>query len=173
MSLHDVESSSSLALQELLNLEVMPAISARFDLSSRVGNSSEMLLSEKSKRIVCSLPGHEEEVAVIPLTIPVQIPTKDGSYAFADQCEVSVRWEYKRSPLCYALNAAIALGLARNQGSEIEDNAGFFTLANEQAPEEFARVLTLSVPQTDIGRAVAELYARMPKSMQLIERLKS
>jgi len=167
----DVESSSSLALQQLLNLDTRPTINARFDLSSQAGDPSEVQLSRSSKRVLCSLSGHDEEVAIVPLIIPVQIPANDSSCAFTDQCEVSIYWEYKRSPLCYALNAGVAVGIARNQCSEIEDNSGFFTMVNDQTPEEFTRILRLSESQSDIERAAAELYAKMPKSNQLIERL--
>lgn len=166
--LGDIESFSSAALQQLLVLSIAPPVTAKFDLSSPAGDSSNDLLGVGAKRVLCSIVGHEEEVAIMPLSIPMQVPMEDDSIRFADQAYISVRWEYKRTPLCYALNAAVAAGIARCQDSMVEENSGFFTLTGDQPPDDFIRSLGLSALQKDIEQAAVYLYAKMPKSTQLM-----
>jgi hypothetical protein len=169
VALDEIELASSAALKELLNLNDVPGVTARLDASDRVGSQSSVLLTESSNRVVCSLAGHDEKVVVTPFTVPVQVPTNDGSYSFADQDYASIGWQFKKSPLCWALVGAVALGLARGLGSEIEDNAGFFSAVNAQRPEEFFRALRIPTPQVDVELAAAALYAKMPKCSEIAE----
>jgi hypothetical protein len=164
MPLHDIENIASSSLRELLNLDYNPSVTASFDVPARIGNPSNELLTESSKRVLCSLVGHDEQVAVMPLTIPVHIGTVVDSYSFADQAYVSVDWHFRKSPLCWVLVAAVTLGIARSQSAEIEDNSGFFTTVNVQGPDEFCQTLKLSNPETDLEAAAEALYNKMPKS---------
>ena len=168
-TLVDIEVASSAALRELLNLEHGLQVSATFDESDRIGAKSDGLLKDGSKRVVCSPLKQEEQARITHLTIPVRVPTIDDSYSFVDQNYASVEWHFKKTPLCWALVAAVAAGLAMKQESEIEDNAGFFTRSNVQTPSEFCRTLRLQTPQEDAELAAVALYAKMPKSAEIAE----
>jgi hypothetical protein len=172
MPLNEIEAASAAAMRELLNLGQDPSVIARFDESGRMGSSSDGLLTDSSNGVVCSLLGHEEKVAVTPFTVPFQVPMSDDSSSFVNQNYVGVDWHSRKTPLCWALVAAVAAGLARKQESEIEDNAGFFTKANVQTPDEFCRILRLPTPQADVERAAVALYEKMPKSAEVTEWLK-
>lgn len=170
VSLGNIESVSSTALRDLLNLKTTPAVKARFDQAARIGLSFTDPLNEDSKRVICSLLGHEEEVSLSPLKIPIRAMTLDDSWAFSNQNFLSVKWEYRKTPLNFVLSAAIALGIARNQNSEIQDNAGFYALKCDTTVDEFLAALRLPTPQTDMESAARELYRRMPKSIQIPDR---
>jgi hypothetical protein len=169
----EIESASVAGLQELLNLVHKPFVSARFDQSDRMGSPSSELLTDSSKRLVCSLGGHQEKASVTPLSVPMQVPTNDGAVSFADQHYVSIKVYCQKTPLCWALVGAVAVGLARNQNAEIEDNAGFFIRGNVQGPDEFCRTLRVRTPHSNMELAAAELYANMPKSAEVAEWLES
>lgn len=169
LALVEIETGASAALRDLLNLDRATVVRASFDDSDRSSNSTILRLAGGSRRVLCSLVGHDEQVAATPLTVPVQLPTNDGSFSFADQVYVSVEWHFKKTPLCWALVAAVAAGLARCQGAEIEDSAGFFTTANNQTPDVFCRTLKLDSPNTDPNLAAIQLYAKMPKSAEVTE----
>lgn len=165
--LSEIEEVVSSALGELLNLDRNPDIKASIDESDRGGTPSENVLTATSNRVLCFVPGHDEIATVTPMTVPVQTATADGSYAFSEQACLSVAWHFKKSPLCWALVGAVALGIARSQGSEIEDNSGFFTIANVQSPEEFCQMLRVPTGQTDLESAAEALYSKMPKSAEV------
>ncbi|MFN7932133.1 MAG: hypothetical protein U0R19_02325 [Bryobacteraceae bacterium] len=169
ISLGEIEEAASSALGELLHLDGNPGIMARFDESDQGGSPSNGQLTETSNRVLCSLPRYHERVAVTPMTVPVQVVNDDGSCSFADEAHVSIGWQVRKSPLCWALVGAVALGMARNSGSEIEDNSGFFTIANVQRPDEFCRMLRVPTPQPDLESAAETLYNRMPKSVEIAE----
>jgi hypothetical protein len=156
MRLDEVATAASSALEELLNLDGNTVVSASFDESDRGGFQSNGLLTESSNRVLFSLAGHNEKVAVTPMTIPVQVDRGDESYSFADQAYLSVGWHSQKSPLCWALIGAVALGIARRLTSEIEDNAGFFTNVNIQGPDEFSRSLRLLLDGQLTERNVGE-----------------
>jgi len=167
MKFEEIEGAVSSALRELLNLERTPVVVACFDESDQ--RSSKGFLGEGSIRVVCSLGESDEKVAVTPIKIPVQVATDDGSYSFADQDYLRIVRYSGTSPLSWALVGAAALGIARSLGSEIEDNAGFFTNANVQGPDEFYRALRVSTPQANLKSAAEVLYSRMPKSAEISE----
>jgi hypothetical protein len=177
----EIESSASAALRELLNFDRDPLVRAGFDISSQPNDFSTEpwsidprrpvcspdLLSANSRWVLCSVEEHEEVVSVMPYSIPVQLPTDDGSYQFADGTRASIAWHFRRTPLCFALSAGVTLGLARLLDSEIVDTAGFFTTSIESTSDEFCRVLRLSTRHTDLESATSAFYARMSKSVQL------
>jgi hypothetical protein len=169
ISLGDIEVVAASALGELLNLGWRPGVTANFDESDRGGSESVALLTASSKRVLCSLHGHDEKVAVTPMTVPVQVATDKGSFSFADQAYLSIGWHFRKSPLSWALVGAVALGIARDLGSEIEDNSGFFTIANVQVPDDFCRMLRVPTPQADVESAAEAFYRRMPKSIEITE----
>jgi hypothetical protein len=168
--LGEIESSSSRALQDLLNLEQELLISAKFDDSDRVGSPSNGFFTASSYSVVCSLAGHQETVAVRPLTVPVQTPAGDGSFSFHDQSYLSITWHVRKTTLCWAMVAAVAVGMARMVRSTIQDYAGFFTNTEEQAPEEFCQALRITTPQTSLSLAAEALYAKMPKSAEIVQK---
>lgn len=169
LSLGEIEAAASSALGELLHVDGNPGIVATFDESDQGGGPSNGRLTETSNRVLCLLPRHDERVVVMPMTVPVQVATNDRSYSFADQAFVSIGWQARKSPLCWALVGAVALGVARILGSEIEDNSSFFTVANVQRPDEFCRMLRVPMPQPDLESAAEMLYNRMPKSAEIAE----
>jgi hypothetical protein len=173
LPLNEAGSASSVALRELLNLEHEPFVRAVFDESDLMGSASTGLLIWNSCRVVFSLSGHEEQARVTPFTAPVGVATNEGSYSFSDQSYLSITWHFKKTPLCWSLVAAVAVGLARKQGSAIGDNAGFFTNTELQGPDEFCRTLRLTTQQTDVERAAVALHGKMPKSAEITEWLKS
>ncbi len=173
LALADLEKASSAALRELLNLDWDPVINAKFDKTDAVGDPSSSLLSGSSKRVVCSLVGYEEKVAAAPFTVPVQTQTTGDSYTFADQDYVSVGWLFKKTPLCWALVAAVALAVARAEGSEIEDNSGFFTTENVQRADDFCSGLSLPESHSDPEAAAQTLYAKLPKSAEIADWLQT
>jgi len=168
--LENIESVSSTALRDLINLEAAPAVQARFDQAARLGSSFTSPLNVDSKRVICSLSGYEEQVSINPLIIPVGQLTRNNSWVYSNQSFLAVRWEYKKTPVNFALSAAIALGIARSQNSDIQDNAGFYTLKCDSTADEFLVALRLPTPQTDMESAAIELYRRIPKSIQIPSR---
>jgi hypothetical protein len=172
MPIDDIGTATSVGLRDLLNLGYNPSVTTNLDESDRAGSPSNGFLMESSKRVLCSLAGHDEQVAVTALTIPTHVATEGDSYSFVDQTNVSIRWHFRKSPLCWALVAAVALGIARSQGAEIEDNSGFFTSVNVQGPDEFCQTLRLSSSQSDLDAAAEALYSKMPKSAEVTDWLK-
>jgi hypothetical protein len=184
LTLIEIKSSASVALRELLNLDRDPLVSARIDMSPRSDDFSTELLGENSKHIVCSggvLSGsfkrafcsveeHEEQVRIRAYSVPVQVPTADGSYLFADQIMATIEWYRLKTPLCFALSAGVTLGLARLLDSEIIDTAAYFTISIESAPDDFCRTLRLSTRQADLKSAAEAFYARMSKSIEMTHR---
>jgi hypothetical protein len=173
MSLAEIEEASSSALQQLLHLDTRTLVRATFDESSRVGTSSTGLLTNRSKRVVCSLAGYEEAATVMPFTVPVQEVTNDDPTSFVGDDYLSVEWFVHRTPLCWALVGAVAVGVAQEQGACILDSSGFFTDKEEQAPSEFCESLMVKVKYTDIEIAAELFYSGMSKSRVVSEWLKS
>jgi hypothetical protein len=167
IKLEAIEGAVACALRELLNLERTAVVVACSDDADQ--RPSNGVLAEGSSRVVCSLGESNEKVVVTPIRIPVQVATDGGSYCFADRDFLSIARHSGTSPLSWALVGAVALGIARSVGSEIEDNAGFFTDANVQGPDEFYRALSVSTPQADLKSAAEALYGRMPKPTQVSE----
>ncbi len=173
LALGDLEKASSAALRELLNLDHDPVINARFDETDTVGGLCGSLLTAASKRVVCSLMGYEEKIAVAPFTVPVQTQRTGNSYCFADQNYVSVAWLFKKTSLCWALVAAVALAVAKEEDSEIEDNSGFFTKENIQRPDYWRSNISLRVPYSDLEAAAQAFYAKLPKSAEIADWLRT
>jgi hypothetical protein len=167
LPLNEVGPAASLALRELLNLDRDPVVSARFDPDRRGGELTG-LVTENSSRVICALSGYEERVRIMPFVVPVQIPTSDGSYSFTDQSYLSIDWLFNKTPLCWALVAAAAVGTARKLGSEVEDNASFFSNIITQDPDDFCRSLKIPTQQVKVEVAAEMLYAKMPKSAEIV-----
>jgi hypothetical protein len=162
IDLKEVASEVGEAFQRLLSLSQKPIIIAIFDAADRQGDPSLPNLSPGSCRVLCSIEGYPEQVAVTPLVIPDGTLGELGQWSFVDRDFISIRWQMHKSPLCFALQAAAAFALAKWMNSTIEDNAGFFTVSNDSAPAEFAEAVRLPQMQTEIRSAAEEFFNRLP-----------
>ncbi len=110
MAIGEIEAAASAALRDILNLDRDPALWAKLDKEYPVGKDTGNVLANDSKLIVCRLSGHCEQVRIRPFTVP-----SDGVYRFVDQDYVSIGCHAGLPPLCWALVAAVAVGVARRQ----------------------------------------------------------
>ncbi len=173
VTLAELEAASTAAMRDILAFKGNTAIEARFDQSDAFGERSAEVLTRTSGRVLCSLIGHEKTVTVTPFTVPVQVQTGQDSSSFVDQDYVSVAWHSKKSALCWALVAAVALALAALQGADVEDNSGFFTTDNLQQPSTFGSKVSLAGQNSDLELAAAMFYAALPKSSEVTDWLKT
>jgi hypothetical protein len=153
IELQEVASEVGDALQGVLSLSRRPIVRAIFDVTDGEGDPSRPSLSSGSCRVLCSLDGYPEQILATPLAI---------SYGTWGRDLIDIRWQMYKSPLCFAFQAAAALGLAQWMNSTIEDNAGFFTVSNESTPTEFVQAVKLTRIQTDIRSAADEFFNRLP-----------
>lgn len=166
VTLAEIESLTCSALGKILNVEPSPEVVARFDPSWSVGEAAVDLLQADSKRVLCSIPGYEEQASIMLLKLPSKADYY-GNDTASYRDFLSIKWAYMRSPLNSALCAAIAAGIALSQDAEIHDNGGFYTMNTEPTPREFVETLALPLPQKDLQEAAALLYDRMPKSIEV------
>jgi len=162
IDLQEVASEVGDALQRLLNLPQKPVITVIFDADFRLGDTSLPNLSPASCRVLCSIEGYPEQVAVMPLVIPHGTKGEDGKWSFVDCDFISIRWQMHKSPLCFALWAAAASALAKWMNSTVKDYAWFFTVSDESTPTEFLNAVRLTQIQTEIRSAAEEFFNRLP-----------
>jgi hypothetical protein len=163
VDLKTLEVRSSEELRRILNLDKKPLVTAEIDKSDAVGVITDGFMDETSKRIIFSLAGFDEKVVAMPFTTPVQTKVNDNSYSFVDQNYISIEWYYKKSSLCCALIAAVALAIAGEVGSDIEDNSVFYTKEVIQHPDNFRDSVSLGEPYPNIESAVQAFYTKLPK----------
>lgn len=173
LAVADLERASSAALRGLLNLECEPVVSAGFDETDKSGQISDRVLTGSSRRVICSVERHAEEVVVSPFTVPVQSQTDGDSLSFVDQDYISVGWHFKKTALSWALVAAVAIGAAKSEDSEIEDNSGFFSTENVQRADDFLSRISLPTSHSDAQVAADAFYVRLPKSAEIAEWLQA
>ncbi len=171
LTLLEIESASSAALCELLNLESPPLVRARFERANRdEPECADLWIG--SGTVFCWIPEYEEIAAVMPFEAPIQISKGEEEFAFVNQAYVDIGWHHKKTSLCWALVAAVAVGVARKELSDIEDNSGFFTESDTQQPDGFCRSLKLDTPYLDLEDAAEALYVKLPKSVAVTEWLR-
>jgi hypothetical protein len=171
-SLREIEAASAIALCDILNLDQGPLIECRFDEFDQGGEPGDVL-TPRSRRVICSMQRYREQASIAPFVVPVQVESSEVASGFVDRSYLSVEWFVQKTPLCFALMAAVTLGLARVQDSEIEDNSGFFSLKNVQGPSEFCASVRPLGRFKDVESAVAEFYASIPKSAEISEWIRS
>jgi hypothetical protein len=160
--LQEIASGTEDAFRILFNLSRKPIVTTIFDAADRQGDPSMPKVGRGSRRVLCSLDGYPEQVAASPIVVPHGTLGERGDWSFADRDLISIRWQMYKSPLCYALQAAIAIAIAQRMNSMIEDGAGFFSISNESTSTEFADALRLPWAQMDIRSAAEEFLKRRP-----------
>lgn len=169
----ELEASASSALRQLLNLQNEVTVRVALDEPDDAASRPMAMLTSRVKRMTCSLPGHEVAVYGVFFINPVRTVASDGSSSYSDRDYLSIGCQSQRTPLCWALVGAVAVGMARVQDSEIEDTAGYFTKAEIISPEAFCNSLRVPFPHSETESAAAELYARMTKSAEVAAWVKS
>ena len=67
----------------------------------------------------------------------------------------------------------MALAVALDQNANIEDSSGFFTIQNICRPDDFREIIRLEAPYSDPGIAAEAFYAKLPKSAEIADWLRS
>jgi len=163
-----IETAVMTALREVLNLDFQQRVHAEFD-ETDAGGESSVSLDVKSKRVLVAMDGHEERVQIMPLVVP---GWRADDAEIEDETLLSVTWHFMRTPLCWALCAAVAIGVAREQQADIQDNSTWFTDVNDQGPDQFCCALRPDTACSDILLAADCLYVKMPKSRAVMELMK-
>jgi hypothetical protein len=163
MSLDSIESCVSRALADVLSLGGLPAVHAQFDAKKEVDSEATQNLSMDSPSVLCSLQGEPDQIQIVPFCVPVR--SRHG--IDEDSAFVSVSSFRPRSALGHALTAAVAIGVAREQGLPIEDQSLFFTSSEFLSSEEFLKRIRVSPASENYYRAASILYESLPKSKDL------
>lgn len=168
MSLGDVARAAAVALSQLLNLRRPIAVTANVEEDSS-GGGEEKCLRDESPLVICSVPQAEEAVRVMSFKVPVCEQLVTGQWVeTGERLLASIQPHRSRSAFCWALTAAVAVGIARASSYEIEDGASFFTTACDGLdPEAFVSTLAVVGTQDDLRTASDVFYDRLNKSAEI------
>jgi len=114
MSLADLAAATSArALRELLSVEQSVTIVAAFESNGSNANRADCL-TDGAQLVICSVAQREEAVRVMPFKVPWYERLTTGEWSFqGDPLLASIECHTSRSPLCWALVAAVAVAIAR------------------------------------------------------------
>lgn len=163
VSLDSIESGASRALSDVLSLEGLPGVHAQFDPKKEIDSKATQNLSVDSPSVLCSLQGEPDQIQIVAFCVPVR--SRHGIYE--DSAFVSVSSFRPRSALGHALTAAVAIGVAREQGLLIEDQSLFFTSSEFLSSEEFLNRIRVSSASENYYGAASIFYKSLPKSRDL------
>ena len=169
MSLIDLATAAGNALHDLLNLQESIGVLASFETSPLSEGTSVNCLSDLAPLVICSVHQHEEAVRVMTFKVPFseQLPISEWS-SRADELFASVECHSARSPLCWALVAAVGIAIARRSSSAVEDHSAFFrTMPDGLQPDALLRSLAVTDMHPNVESAAIDLYARMNKSAEI------
>jgi hypothetical protein len=144
VSLRALLPKASAILAEMLGLESLPDLTL------------EMLKNGQRESVVNDELHHESSsllflisIAGEPETVGLTVPGKAVALVMGAQ----------RTALEYALGAAIAISLARQQGSHVEDDWRFFGDVAERSPEDLLQ--RLKIPKSGLSyRDASEQFAK-------------
>jgi len=162
MSLDSIESGVSRALADVLSLGGLPAVHAQFDPQKEVDSEATQNLSMDSPSVLCSLQGEPDKIQIVPFRVPLR--SRHGIYE--DSAFVSVSSFRPRSALGHALTAAVAIGVAREQGLPIEDQSLFFTSSEFLSSEEFLKRIRVSSASENYYGA-ASIFSKAYQSLKI------
>jgi hypothetical protein len=158
LELDDLIQDSRRALQEILNLSVVPALRAEQFVGKKWRPlSGPYELGEASPIIGLSIQGEPEMASVSIYTRtrdlfpePDWKPEELGEIASVGVCGV-------RTGLSFALVAAVSVAIARRSGGLIADDMPFYTTSLDSSPEDFLSSIRVA-DKTDDYRAAANRF---------------
>ena len=167
LELDDLIPDSKRALQEILNLSVVPALRAvQFVDKKWRPLSCPHKLGATSPIIGLSIQG-EPEIASVSIykrtsdrfPAPDRKPEELGEIASVEVCGV-------RTGLSFALVGAVSVAIARRSGGLIADEMRFYTSSFDSAPEDFLSSTRVAAKMDDYREAANTFELQLHRSSQ-------
>lgn len=161
LTLASLGPATAAALQDLLHLPHELIIQAAFDTPNPRASDC---INEFSRPVLIDLPPYPETIRLTALVFPYHAPTPNSPGYFADRLFASIEPQSRPTPFCTALQAAVALGLAREHRSEIHDRSHFFTTLSPRPAHDFLQQLRATTRSANPGQAALAFDQKLPKT---------
>jgi hypothetical protein len=144
-------------MRELLALLYTPTLNIkRVEAGIRHIVTSELI--EKKQMFVVGMEGHREEVAVVVHEIPQHPSIPEDEVGLWTGVTVGAM----RTPLEYAMAAAVAIALAREVKADVIDDALLWNRIEAQKPDDFLKAIKVCGEFEDIHSAAEAMYTAAP-----------